>query len=121
MKLIKILFQIAILFAFYYIGTWIQEAFSLFIPGSIIGMLLLFSLLLSNLVKLHWINEGIDILLKDMPLLFIPVTVGVLEYINFFIGKGIILLFIVLFSTAMVIVTSGFTAKLLLKGEQTDE
>ncbi|WP_235182974.1 hypothetical protein [Gracilibacillus boraciitolerans] len=37
---LKILLQISILFMFFYIGETIQEIFSLFIPGSIIGMLL---------------------------------------------------------------------------------
>lgn len=40
----KIILQIGLLSIFYAVGTWIQQAFQLVIPGSLIGMFLLFGL-----------------------------------------------------------------------------
>ncbi|GAB2534416.1 CidA/LrgA family protein [Gracilibacillus alcaliphilus] len=122
MKYIMMLLQISVLFLFYYIGMFIQNYFSLVIPGSLIGMLLLFSLLVLKVIKLSWIRDGIDILLKDMPLFFIPVTVGVVQYLDFFYGKGSIVLIIVVVSTLLVIALSSWITDLMLrKEEQADD
>lgn len=51
-------------------------------PGSIIGMLLLFVLLSLQLVKLHWVEPGAALLLRHMGLLFVPVAVGVVAWLE---------------------------------------
>ena len=53
-------------------------------PDSILGLLFLFVLLNLQLVKLHGIEKGASLLLKHMALLFIPVAVGLLGYIDIF-------------------------------------
>src|SRR5699024_4056024 len=114
MTYIRIILQISILFIFYYIGEAIQTMFSLFMPGSIMGMLLFFALLSGKIIRVEWVSEGIDLLLKDIPIFFIPVTVGVIEYLDFFYGKGSLMIPLVIFSTFLVIATGGIvTSKLL--------
>jgi holin-like protein len=62
-------------------------------PDSILGLLFLFVLLNLQLVKLHWIEKGASLLLKHMALLFIPVAVGLLGYIDIFMNAiGVITL-----------------------------
>ncbi|KGP72397.1 CidA/LrgA family protein [Pontibacillus yanchengensis] len=107
MKMLTIGLHIAIVTMFYYIGMWIQRVGDLFIPGSIIGMMLLFVALLTNLMEVTWIDKGSDLLVTHLPLLFIPVTVGVIQYLDVLAGKGMLLLVIVLVSTILVAVTSG--------------
>lgn len=51
-------------------------------PGSIIGLLLLFGLLISQLLPLSWIHQSAHLLLRHMALLFIPVAVGLLGYVD---------------------------------------
>ncbi len=111
--------QIGILFLFNYIGEFIQNFFSLRIPGSLIGMLLLFILLILKIVPLAWIQSGVDFLLKDIPFFFIPVTVGVIEYLSFFYGKGSLTILLVMISTFMVIGISGIVTNFFLKKEVT--
>ncbi len=117
MKYLKIILQISLLFLFYSIGEAIQSAFSLFIPGSIIGMLLFFTLLSGRLIKVEWIADGIDLLMRDMPIFFVPVTVGVVQYLDFFYGKGSLLIPLVMLSIFLIIGISGFVTSLLLKKE----
>ncbi len=114
-KIIKIILQISLLFLFYYIGETIQELFSLFIPGSIIGMLLFFALLTTKFFQVEWVSDGIDLLMKDMPIFFVPVTVGVIQYLDFFVGKGSLMIPIVMLSTFLVIYTASVITSLLLK------
>lgn len=116
MKYIKIILQIGVLFLFYYIGEAIQAIFSLFIPGSIIGMLLFFALLAGKVIRAEWVSQGIDLLMKDIPIFFVPVTVGIIEYLDFFYGKGSLMIPLIILSTFLVIsVGSMVTSKLLEK------
>ncbi|WP_018932575.1 CidA/LrgA family protein [Gracilibacillus lacisalsi] len=117
MKYLKIILQISVLFLFYYIGEAIQSAFSLFIPGSIIGMLLFFALLTFKLIRVEWVADGIDLLIKDMPIFFVPVTVGVVQYLEFFYGKGSLMIPLVILSTFLTVGISSCITSLLLKKE----
>ncbi|MGO4998882.1 CidA/LrgA family protein [Oceanisphaera sp. W20_SRM_FM3] len=61
-------------------------------PGSIIGLLLLFGLLTSQLLPLSWIQQSAHLLLRHMALLFIPVAAGLLGYVDVLSeGIGLIL------------------------------
>ena len=61
-------------------------------PGSIIGLLLLFLLLVSQLVPLNWVHQSGQLLLRHMALLFIPVAAGLLGYVEVLSeGLGLIL------------------------------
>ena len=51
-------------------------------PGSIIGMLLLFVLLSLQLVKLHWVEQCAGLLLRHMGVLFVPVAVGLVAWLE---------------------------------------
>ncbi|SER58320.1 holin-like protein [Gracilibacillus ureilyticus] len=116
-KIIYILLQISLLFIFYHLGEYIQSVLNLTIPGSIIGMLLFFVLLLTNIIPERIISNGIDLLIKDMPLFFVPVTVGVIEFFDFFRGKGSLILLAAFLSTLLVIFTTSFIAGKLLEKE----
>ena len=107
---IRIVFQIGILYVFYYTGLWIQHTFHLLMPGSIIGMLLLFCLLMTKKFKAAWIDKGASFLLSHLPLLFIPVTVGIIDFFDLFKGRGFFSVIVVIVSTILVMVTSSFVA-----------
>lgn len=80
MKPLIICLQIGILFIFSYIGTVIQNFFHLIIPGSIIGLILLFLCLCLKVVPVQLIDQGAGFLLSILTLLFIPITVGIMKY-----------------------------------------
>lgn len=109
--LFQIIFQIAILYLFYYAGVWIQHALHLLMPGSIIGMLLLFCLLMTKKFKISWIDKGAGFLLSHLPLLFIPVTVGIIDFFDLFKGRGFFSIVVVIVSTILVMVTSAFVSQ----------
>lgn len=117
MKYFIMVLQISVLFLFNFIGQLIQDSFSLSIPGSLIGMLLLFSLLFFKIIPLTSIQAGIDFLLKDIPFFFIPVTVGIIQYLSFFHGKGSFTILLVIVSTFFVIGISGIVTNFFLKKE----
>lgn len=114
-KITKILFQIVLLFLIYLLGSWIQKKLDLFIPGSIIGMLILFILLLTGIFKQAWVETGSVLLIKYLPLLFLPVTVGIISFPELLNVQGIFLIFVVLISTCLVMIFTGVLSQLLLK------
>ncbi|MYL35247.1 CidA/LrgA family holin-like protein [Pontibacillus yanchengensis] len=118
MKILTIGVHITIVTMFYYIGMWIQKAVGLFIPGSIIGLMLLFIALLTNVIKVTWIEKGSALLITHLPFLFIPVTVGVIQYLDLLTGKGLLLPVIVLVSTLLVAVLSGALSQFLVRQKE---
>lgn len=120
MKVINGIWHVLLLTVFYIIGRSIQQAFDLFIPGSIIGMLLLFSLLSTKILPVRFIEQGSAFMLRHMPLLFLPVTVGILQFLDVFAGKGVFIIVIALISTVIVLVIVGLASQVLLmkKGEK---
>src|SRR5699024_1365294 len=85
------------------------------VPGSVIGLLLLFILLISNVLKVEWIEEGAQFFVNNLVFFFIPATVGVMNYFDLFKGKGILLILIVLLSTILVMGSSGLVSQSLAK------
>jgi len=77
-------------------------------------MIILFILLFFNIVKLSWIDEGAKFMVRHLTLFFIPATVGIIDYFDLFLGKGILLFFIVIISTILVMVSSGWISQWLI-------
>ncbi|AKJ42532.1 CidA/LrgA family protein [Pragia fontium] len=61
-------------------GNAIAAILPLKIPGSIIGMLVLFALLCSQLLPVAWIKPGCYLFIRHMALLFVPISVGIMKY-----------------------------------------
>ncbi|SFK09474.1 holin-like protein [Halobacillus dabanensis] len=110
-KAVTIILQIIGLYVIYLLGTLIQTTFHLFIPGSVIGLIILFALLSFKLVPDRWLKQEVGFMITHLPFFFIPATVGVMSYAYVFEGKGALLIFIGLFSTALVMGISGFVAQ----------
>ncbi len=78
----KILGQIGIVFGICWVSVWIERALPFSFPASVIGMLLLLGLLALRVVKMEHIREKSDFLLANIPFFFIPVTVGIMNYVD---------------------------------------
>ena len=61
------------------IGTAIQLFFRLTVPGAVIGMVLLFIVLVLRKKPLREIDKASKLLLRFLPLLFVPAGVGVVD------------------------------------------
>ncbi len=69
-----------LIYACLYLGNGIAALLPMSIPGSIIGMLVLFLLLSTQLVPAQWVKPGCHLLIRYMALLFVPIGVGVMQY-----------------------------------------
>jgi holin-like protein len=86
-RILRITRDFLVILACFKAGTAISAILPFRFPDSIIGMLLLFLLLNLQIVKLQWVEMGAGVLLKHMALLFIPVAVGLLGYIDTFMSS----------------------------------
>ncbi|MGV3464407.1 MAG: CidA/LrgA family holin-like protein [Heyndrickxia sp.] len=111
---IKGFIQVAILVAFSYIMGKLSNALHIGIPGSILGIIILFILLKTNIVKLKWIEIGGNWLLAEFLLFFIPSAVGVIQYKNMLMDNGFKIISIIILSSALVMTCSGFIAERIM-------
>ena len=89
MKLIR---DFAVILACLLAGKAIAALLPFAFPASIIGLLLLFTLLSTQIIRLDWIHDGGQLILRHMALLFIPVAAGLLGYADVLsAGLGFIL------------------------------
>ncbi|WP_226582095.1 CidA/LrgA family protein [Halobacillus litoralis] len=107
--------QIVGLYLIYLAGRGIQNLFDLFIPGSVIGLVLLFILLSLKIVPERFLKEGISFMIRHLPFFFVPATVGVISYAYVFKGKGLLLIVIGLLSTALVMAISGLVTQWMVR------
>lgn len=108
---LRIIVQIGVLFLFFLIGSGIQKLFKLIIPGSVIGLVLLFLCLFFNILPEMWVKEGASLMTRHLILFFIPATVGIMNYFDLFIGSGFMLVVITIVSSLIVLVTAGFVSE----------
>jgi len=72
------------------------------IPGSLLGLVLLWALLDRGLVKLGWFEHGADGLLKHLMLFFVPAMLAAVDHPEFLSLLGLKLLVTVFVSTLVV-------------------
>ncbi|WP_028401969.1 CidA/LrgA family holin-like protein [Ectobacillus panaciterrae] len=118
MKWIAFLLQVGGLYAFSSTGEWIQKTFNLSIPGSLIGMLMLFSLIYFRVLPLKWFELSAEKLVAFLPLFLIPSTTGLMEYGSFLLSKGSVMFLIVILSTLVTLLISGYVSQLFVSKEK---
>ena len=114
---LKYLRQLLIILGTYFIGQVIQAVFSLPVPGSVIGLLLLFFALHTGILKVHMIEEVCDFLLNHMAFLLVTAGVGLMTSFGLIRGKLAAFLAVIILSTAIIWLITAFIAKLLRKGK----
>lgn len=108
-KTLAVLWQLLIILLVSLAGDKVAAVFNLPIPGSVIGMLLLFTLLSTGVIKTAQIQEVTTFLLKHMAFFFIPVTVGLMNYWEIFHQRGILLFSSLAISLFIAFVVFRFT------------
>jgi len=118
MNLIKGILQIAALMLFSMLMNQITSWLHIPVPGSIVGIVVIFILLETHIIRLEWIDIGAKWLLAELLLLFVPAAVGVMKYIPMLQTDGIRILIVVLISTFIVMVSTGLMATRISKKKE---
>ncbi|MDY0235169.1 MAG: CidA/LrgA family protein [Gudongella sp.] len=106
--------QLGIILLILWIGNFIQNIFSLALPGNVLGMIILLILLTTNILKLNSIERISETLLNHLTFLFIPTSVGIMTVLYLLKGNVISLLIIVYISLFVVMITTGLTVQFMI-------
>lgn len=105
MKFLKEIFWI---FLFSFIGEGLAFMAPLPVPGSVIGMLLLFGALQIEWIKIEEVEGAGNWLVNNMALFFVPAGIALMTNFNLLQTIWWQVILIVLLSTAFMIVTVGW-------------
>lgn len=107
MKLFK---EFLLIISFTYLGEIASKVLHLPIPGSVIGMLLLFAALYFKVVKVDDVETVGTFLLDNLSILFLPAGVGIMVYFPVIKNHWLSLLIVVIITTAL---TMGVVGKVV--------
>lgn len=96
-------------------GFALTKHFDIALPGNLLGMVMLFVLLASGIVKLEWVNAGATFLLRHLAFFFIPIAVGLITMGDLMRSHGIAILAVLVASAAAGIVVSGWVVQTLAR------
>jgi holin-like protein len=114
MKLVR-QFSIILLIAFS--GEIINYFFNTPIPGNVLAMIILLILLSHGLVKLKMIAQVANFMLAHLAIFFIPAGVNLIKNLDLLKKDWLAILTIVVVSTIVIMVVTGFTIQLLKRRE----
>ncbi|GGH78375.1 holin-like protein [Pullulanibacillus pueri] len=117
-SIVKGILQIAFFILVSFVMNVITDFFHLKIPGSILGIILIFILLKTKVIKLNWVETGANWLLAELLLFFIPSAVGIIQYKDLLYKNGIQVVIVVILSTGLVMTCAGLVAVQLAKRKE---
>ena len=100
---------IFIVLLFYVLGELVGWLINGFIPGSVIGMILLFGALCLRIVKPHRVRPAARFLLGSMGLFFVPFGVGLMVSYDLIMQHLWAILVASVVSTLLVLLCVGWT------------
>lgn len=114
-------FQLAIIFGVSFAGELLNAILPLPVPASVYGLVIMFLLLCTKIVKLEQVETVAEFLMSIMPLFFIEPTVGIMNSYGLVKGK-ILPLFIACFlSFVVVMVVTGLISQAIIRFQHKDK
>ena len=117
-KLIEFFRAIGIIAGMLYLGEWIRFLIPLGVPASIWGLLLLFLAFSLKIIQPQWVVPVAVPLIRYMAVLFIPVSVGIINYFDLLLEQAMPLLLPTILSTCITIMVTGGLAEYLFSRNQ---
>ena len=121
--------SIFLIFFFQLVGEFIQKFLEISIPGPVIGLLLLLLILLFSKKSYYKIPVNLQInlinsaesLLNYLPLLFIPVVVGVVMHLSLLEDNLVPVMLVLIIGTLLTLAVTAFVMDRLLKEVNKDD
>lgn len=112
----KIFNQLGIIFGIWAVGELISSLCSSFIkiPGTIVGMIMLFLLLQFKIIKEETIKDVADFLLSNMSIFFVPAGVSLINSLGLIGDNMVVLLLSVTVATMIIMLATGKTVDIMI-------
>ena len=107
--------QFLIILVINFAGVIIQNLFHLPLPGTILGMLILFVLLWTKVLKVESIEKVCDFLILNMIIFFLPPAVELLEYMTLLKTGFFKIIILLIVTTVITMIVTGKTVDFCIK------
>ncbi|MGL6313933.1 CidA/LrgA family protein [Vibrio sp. WXL103] len=114
-ELREYLISFAIIAACLAIGVGLQQLLAIAIPGSIVGMLVLFALLSFKVIPVKWVQPGASLFIRHMIFLFVPISVGLIAHLELLRENVLAIVLSVVTGSLLVLVAMSWSIDKLLK------
>lgn len=114
----KIVNGILILLVFYGVGTLASKWLHIPLPGNLIGMLLLTLALYKGWIRMDWVEQASNLLIRHMLLFFVPIIAGVASYLGFFAEDPLPILLALISGPFLVMIVTGKVVQLYVNRQQ---
>jgi|SRR5271166_5492873 len=124
MVIVEYFLGFAILTGFFLAGAFLHGR-GVPIPGGVLGLILFLFALKIGLIRMKWVERMAGLLLRHMVLLFVPLTVGLIEIGPLLARQALAITASLLVSVVAVLLTTGLMGHWLFsdarRGELPDE
>ena len=112
----KIFNQLGIILAIWTLGELVSSFLSniITIPGTIIGMIILFILLQFKVIKEETIKDVADFLLANMAIFFVPAGVSLINSLGLITDNMIVLLLSGTIATIIIMIVTGIIVEFMI-------
>ena len=110
-------FQLVIILGASFLGEALHALLPLPVPASVYGLLLLFTALMTGIVKLEQVEKTGSFLIGTMSVYFISPSVSLMTVIARYVDSLPAVILICLLSTLLVMIVTGKVTEFLLKPE----
>lgn len=112
---LKLFREALIILGIYLVGELLSSSIHLPIPGNILGMLILFILLCTKIVKVDNISNVTNFLLDHLAFFFIPAGVGLMASLGIIKSTWWQLLIVCILTTTIIIGITGIIVQAISK------
>lgn len=110
----KIIMQIAIVFAICLLGQIVVSVLPFPFPASVMGMIILFLLLLFKVIKAEHVKEKTNFLLQNMAFFFIPSGVAIIDNYDLLKGNVLKILAICIITMVLTFIATAYTVTFVI-------
>ena len=107
--------QFIVIFGITYLGEILSKYIPLPIPGTVIGMFLLFTALYFKVIKVEKIAEAADVLILNMAIFFIPPGVKLINSLDHLSGSWIKIIILMSLTTIITMAVTGRVVQYLVE------
>lgn len=107
--------QFIIILSALFLGYFASGFSHIPVPSNVIGLVLLFVLLLIGAVKLKWVEEAADFILKYLALFFVVPTVGIMVHFDVLSKEAVKIFVPLILSIIIGLFVSGKVTEILIK------
>jgi holin-like protein len=117
----RVALGLALIIDCYLAGAFVQARFALLIPGSVLGLFLLLTLLGLRMVPAAWVEEAGRLLLFLLPISFVPIYVGAAEDRALWREWGLVIIGTLTLTVALLWIFTGWLAQRVLRSRSRKE